>query len=71
MFSRDLDSIPSHREVAAVSEFVNATLRQVPDHGNINLQKDNPSLHIMRDSMWHDIPILGMVTEQFIFQNIN
>lgn len=42
--SRDLDSRPSHREMAAVKEFESLDLM----------------FHIMRDHKFHRVPILGL-----------
>ena len=58
MFSRDLDSLPTQREIAAVNEFLNATIKEVLSEKN-STQNENPVLHIMRDHKFHLVEILG------------
>ena len=58
MFSRDLDSLPTPRETAAVNEFLNATIKEVVSEKNSS-QNENPVLHIMRDHKFHLVEILG------------
>ena len=50
--SRDLDSVPSPREVDAVKEW---------------LHSKNKTFHIMRDHPLHGVPILGEIINTYYF----
>ena len=50
--SRDLDSVPSPREVEAVKEW---------------LASKNKTFHIMRDHPYHRVPILGDIINTYYF----